>query len=170
MEGVVNAGLGARVRDVDLGAWRFWRLDEWLDKGAWVKGARAVYTVGPGPRGAIKGARVKRTWCSSSILMFFQLENALVWFFIPVAFGMSFILVKKRKDLFGSARDYFLKAGLLITVLFMLEPVFASVQQNLKPVPTIPTSSIINQQNFLLLGVLVLLVLGGYVWKEKSRS
>ncbi len=68
-----------------------------------------------------------------------------------------------------NAQTYFLSAGTLLTILFMLEPVFVSVQQNLKPIPTIPISSIINQQNFLLLGVLLVLALGGFFWKEKSR-
>ena len=104
----------------------------------------------------------------SAGLLYFQFENTLVWISTPVAFGVLFLVVKKWKDLFELAREYFLRAGMLITVLFMLEPVFVSVQQNLKPVPTIPTSSIINQQNFLLLGVLVLLVLGGYLWKENQ--
>ncbi|MEM6643731.1 MAG: hypothetical protein AAF616_12185 [Bacteroidota bacterium] len=107
---------------------------------------------------------------SSVGLLYFRFENTPLWISTPIAFGVSFIVVKKWRRMFGIAKDYFLKAGLLITVLFMLEPVFVSVQQNLKPVPTIPTSSIINQQNFLLLGVLVLLVLGGYLRKEKSRS
>lgn len=107
---------------------------------------------------------------SSVGLFYFRIENTLLWISTPMTFGVLFIVVKKWKDLFEGAREYFLRAGMLITLFFMVEPVFVSIQQNLKPVPTIPTSSIINQQNFLLLGILVLLVLGGYLWKEKSRS
>lgn len=101
-------------------------------------------------------------------LLYFQFENTLLWISTPVAFVVLFIVVNRWKGLLEAARAYFLRAGMLVTVLFMLEPMFVSVQQNLKPVPTIPISSIINQHNFLLLGILILLMLGGFFWKEKS--
>ncbi|MEM9869373.1 MAG: hypothetical protein AAF765_16875, partial [Bacteroidota bacterium] len=68
------------------------------------------------------------------------------------------------------SQDYFLKVGTLLTLLFLLEPSVDSVQQNLKPIATIPISSIVNQQNALLLAVLIILVLGGFLWKENQSS
>ena len=102
-------------------------------------------------------------------LLYFQVQIMLLWLVAPLVFGISFLLIKRYEDWFMNAQTYFLSAGTLLTILFMLEPVFVSVQQNLKPIPTIPISSIINQQNFLLLGVLLVLALGGFFWKEKSR-
>ena len=102
-------------------------------------------------------------------LLYLEVENGLAWIAVPFIFGASFMCMKKWQSGFGNVQSYFLSAGTLLTILFMLEPIFISVQKNLKPIPTIPTSSIINQQNFLLLGALLLLVLGGFFWKEKSR-
>ncbi|MEM8894395.1 MAG: hypothetical protein AAGC88_07450, partial [Bacteroidota bacterium] len=94
----------------------------------------------------------------------------LIWIAVILVFGVSFMLIKKWEGWFTRTQDFFLSAGLLLTALFMLEPVFVSIQQNLKPIPTIPISSIINQQNFLLMGGLLALALGGFVWQERSRS
>ncbi|MEM9390995.1 MAG: hypothetical protein AAGA02_11005 [Bacteroidota bacterium] len=102
-------------------------------------------------------------------LLYFQVELMLLWLPALVVFGISFMLIRRHENWFTNAQTYFLRAGTLLTVLFTLEPVFISVQQNLKPIPTIPISSIINQHNFLLLGALLVLVLGGFFWKEKSR-
>mgnify|MGYP001799406592 CR=1 FL=1 len=102
-------------------------------------------------------------------LLYLEVENRLAWIAVPFIFGASFMCMKKWQSGFGNVQSYFLSAGTLLTILFMLEPIFISVQKNLKPIPTIPTSSIINQQNFLLLGALLVLALGGFFWKEKSR-
>jgi len=105
----------------------------------------------------------------SSGLQFFPVANMLVWVAAPLFLGFSFVLAIKKKSWTANSKTYFLQAGTLLTVFFLLEPVFIGIQGNLKPVPTIPFTSIINQQNFLLLGLLLLLVLGGFFWKEKSR-
>ena len=103
-------------------------------------------------------------------LTFFQLELSLIWFVAPFVFvGLMILLINNRLGFLGSFQEYFLKAGALLTLLFMIEPVALSGQQNLKPVATIPMSSIINQQNLILLGGLIVLMLVGFFWKEKSR-
>lgn len=103
-------------------------------------------------------------------LVYFRWETLFVWIVAPFVF-MTFIgMIRKWPSWFTRTQSYFLKAGTLLTLLFVVEPVFISIQQNLKPIATIPISSIINQQNFLLLGVLLLFVLAGFFWKEKSRS
>ncbi|MEO1049567.1 MAG: hypothetical protein AAFX87_03040 [Bacteroidota bacterium] len=101
--------------------------------------------------------------------MHFQLELNMVWLVVPFFLVANIGIINKWPDFLTNLQEYFLKAGALITLLFMLEPVAISVQQNLKPVATIPISSIINTQNFLLLGALLVLVLGGFLWKEKLR-
>lgn len=106
----------------------------------------------------------------SGYLLSFEVENMLAWAAALLVSGVSFVLVKKWKDWFVDAQAYFQRAGTLLTVLFMLEPLFSGIQQNLKPIAAIPITSIVNQQNFLLLGALLALVLGGFFWKEKSRS
>lgn len=103
-------------------------------------------------------------------LLYFRMENWVVWLMAPLVFSIFFVTVKKWQDWFVQVQTYFLRASMLVTVLYLLEPVFMSIQKNLKPIPTIPVSSIINQQNFLLLAVLAVFVLGGFFWKEKSRS
>ena len=105
----------------------------------------------------------------ASTLLFFQFELSLIWFVAPFVFVGLILLVNKGLGFLGNQQEYFLKAGALLTLLFMIEPVALSVQQNLKPVATIPMSSIINQQNLILLGVLIVLMLLGFFWKEKSR-
>ena len=93
----------------------------------------------------------------------------MVWVGVIPVVGLLFWLIKKWSVWLTKVREYFLKAGTIITLFFVLEPVLISIQQNLKPIATIPISSIVNQQNFILLGVLVMLMLGGFVLKEKSR-
>ena len=105
----------------------------------------------------------------ASTLLFFQFELSPIWFVAPFVFVGLILLVNKGLGFLGNQQEYFLKAGALLTLLFMIEPVALSVQQNLKPVATIPMSSIINQQNLILLGVLIVLMLLGFFWKEKSR-
>jgi len=102
-------------------------------------------------------------------LIYLQVENMGLWLVTPLLFGATFLLVEKWRNRFSEALPFLLRAPMLLTVLLMLEPMFLGIQQNLKPVPTIPINSIINQQNFLLLGALVLLVVSGFFWKEKLR-
>ncbi|MEL7004434.1 MAG: hypothetical protein AAFN93_17110 [Bacteroidota bacterium] len=102
-------------------------------------------------------------------LIYFKLELSVIWLIAPFVLITIAGLINQWPAFLANLQEYFLKAGALLTMLFMIEPVALSVQQNMKPVATIPVSSIINQQNFLLLGVLVVLVLVGFFWKEKSR-
>ncbi|MEM9830299.1 MAG: hypothetical protein AAF944_06655 [Bacteroidota bacterium] len=97
-------------------------------------------------------------------------ESPVVWGAVLLVFVPLFLVMNKWPNWFVNRQEYFLTAGALLTVLFVMEPVFVSVQQNLKPIATIPITSIINPQNFLLLGGLLILVLGGFFWKEKSKS
>ena len=102
--------------------------------------------------------------------LYFRLELREVWLAVPFVVIAIIGLIHKWPDFLVGLREYFLKAGALLTLLFLVEPVvLSSVQQNLKPVATIPTDEIINQQNFLLIGVLFVLMLAGFFWKEKSR-
>ena len=102
--------------------------------------------------------------------LYFWLELREVWLAIPFVVIAIIGLINKWPDFLVGLQEYFLKAGALLTLLFLVEPVvLSSVQQNLKPVATIPTDEIINQQNFLLIGVLFVLMLAGFFWKEKSR-
>ena len=123
----------------------------------------------------IPSSKWKRALISSIItfmscsLIFLQWQNVMVWVGVIPVVGLLFWLIKKWSVWFTKVREYFLKAGTIITLFFVLEPVLISIQQNLKPIATIPLSSIVNQQNFILLGVLVMLMLGGFVLKEKSR-
>ena len=116
----------------------------------------------------------KRALISSMItfmscsLIFLQWPNVMVGVGVIPVVGLLFWLIKKWSVWLTKVREYFLKAGTIITLFFVLEPVLISIQQNLKPMATIPISSIVNQQNFILLGVLVMLMLGGFVLKEKS--
>ncbi|MEM8965855.1 MAG: hypothetical protein AAGE93_05525 [Bacteroidota bacterium] len=105
----------------------------------------------------------------SYALVYFWWESPLVWGAVPLVFVPLFLVMNKWPNWFANGQEYFLTAGALLTVLFVAEPIFVSVQQNLKPIATIPISSIINPQNFLLLGGLLVLVLGGFFWKEKSK-
>lgn len=98
------------------------------------------------------------------------LELPQVWMAGPFIFMLFFGLISIRFDFLKGSQDYFLKVGTLLTLLFLLEPSVDSVQQNLKPIATIPISSIVNQQNALLLAVLIILVLGGFLWKENQSS
>ncbi|MEM6845508.1 MAG: hypothetical protein AAF632_25060 [Bacteroidota bacterium] len=106
----------------------------------------------------------------SFALVSFWWESPVVWGSVPLVLMPLFLVMNKWPDWFAKRQEYFLTAGALLTVLFIAEPVFVSVQQNLKPIATIPITSIINPQNFLLLGGLLVLVLGGFFWKEKSKS
>lgn len=101
--------------------------------------------------------------------LYFQLELPVVWLAAPFIFAALIGLLNQWPGFLLNLQEYFLKAGALLTLLFLAEPVALSVQQNLKPMATIPISSIINTQNFLLLGVLLVLMLGGFFWKEKLR-
>ncbi len=101
--------------------------------------------------------------------LYFQLNLSLVWLAIPLVLAVTVGLLNSWTKYLANFQEYFLKAGTLITLLFMAEPVILSIQQNLKPVATIPLSSIINQENLLLLGGLLVLVIGGFIWKEKIR-
>ncbi|MEM9675236.1 MAG: hypothetical protein AAF992_21775 [Bacteroidota bacterium] len=105
----------------------------------------------------------------SFALVYFWWESSVVGGAVPLVFVPLFLLMNKRSNWFANRQEYFLTAGALLTLLFMAEPVVVSVQQNLKPIATIPISSIINPQNFLLLGGLLILLLGGFFWKEKSK-
>ncbi|MEM0941822.1 MAG: hypothetical protein AAGI25_18845 [Bacteroidota bacterium] len=102
-------------------------------------------------------------------IMYFQWERPIVWIVAPFILVALIGLMKKWPHWFATMQEYFLKTGALLTLLFMVEPVFLSVQRNLKPIATIPITSIVNRQNCLLLSVLLLLMLGGFFWKEKSR-
>ncbi|MGD1889380.1 MAG: hypothetical protein ACFB15_02065 [Cyclobacteriaceae bacterium] len=106
----------------------------------------------------------------SYTLVYFWWASPVVWVAVPLVFAALLGLINRWPDWFTNGQEYFLTAGALLTLLFAAEPVFVSVQQNLKPIATIPISSIINPQNFLLLGGLLVLVLGGFFWKEKSKS
>lgn len=101
-------------------------------------------------------------------LLYFLWESPVVWATTPLVFVAFWGLVNKWPSWFVNVQEYFLKAGSLLTLFFVVEPLLISVQQNLKPVATIPISSIINQQSFLLLSVLIMLMIGGFFWKEKS--
>ncbi|MEM1340645.1 MAG: hypothetical protein AAGF96_23010 [Bacteroidota bacterium] len=102
--------------------------------------------------------------------LYLRLELPEGWLIIPFVFVALIGMTNKWLGFLVKLQEYFLKAGTLLTLLFMVEPiVLGSVQQNLKPVATIPLTEIINQQNFLLLGALIALMLAGFFWKEKSR-
>ncbi|WP_462247887.1 hypothetical protein [Ekhidna sp.] len=103
-------------------------------------------------------------------LILFQLDKIEGQGMVIFIYWLIVWIASKWKDSISNHQNFFLKSGTIITVFLALEPVFANILQNLKPVPTIPISSIINQQNFLLLGVFLMLLLGGFFWKEKSRS
>ena len=102
-------------------------------------------------------------------LLYLQIGHWAVWLALPLLIGGSIALSGHYHNQIQTASAYFLRAGSLLTLLFLLEPLFLSIQQNLKPIPTIPIASIINQHSLLLLGLLAVLVLGGFIWKEKSR-
>ena len=102
-------------------------------------------------------------------LLYFQLELTEAWLIIPFIVFAIAALLQRRLDILHSYQEYFLKAGVLLTVLFMIDPVVLSIQKNMKPIATIPMSSVVNQQTILLLGVLMGLALGGFLWKEKVR-
>lgn len=101
--------------------------------------------------------------------LYFQLALPVVWLATAFVLVVLIGLIKKWPAFLLGFQGYFLRVGTLLTLLFMAEPAILSVQQNLKPTATIPTSSIINQPNLLLLGGLLVLVLGGFFWKEKIR-
>ncbi len=102
-------------------------------------------------------------------LCYFRLELSEIWLIVPFVLLILITFIRIPSKFFLNLEEFSLKIGTLLTLFFLLEPVALSVQQNLKPIATIPLSSIINQQNFLLLAGLVILVLGGFLWKEKSK-
>ena len=103
-------------------------------------------------------------------ISYFQWQSDLIWMIAPFGLALLCWLTYQQVLQFSAFADYFLKAGVLLTVLLALEPISNAVLQNLKPVPTIPLDAINSWQNFLLLGTLVMLAFGGFVWKEKTRS
>jgi len=103
------------------------------------------------------------------VAMYFYLELHIIWLIVPVVFVLLFGVFNNLLSYIQSVQEYSLRAGILITFLLLTEPMIQKVMQNLKPVATIPLSSIINQYNILLLGGLTLLVLGSFFWQEKLR-
>ncbi|WP_299530228.1 hypothetical protein [Ulvibacterium sp.] len=102
--------------------------------------------------------------------LYFWLELPIIGLAAPFFYVALLGMMNKWPKFLVDLKEYFLKAGALLTLLFMVEPVaLSSIQQNLKPIATIPIAQIINRQNFWLLGALVVLMLGGFFWKEKSR-
>lgn len=102
-------------------------------------------------------------------LSYFGLGLSEIWLIVPFIFLILISFVRIPSKFFLNLEEFSLKVGTLLTLFFLLEPIALSVQQNLKPIATIPLSSIINQQNFFLLAGLIILVLGGFLWKEKSN-
>ncbi|MEM9142775.1 MAG: hypothetical protein AAGA86_07285 [Bacteroidota bacterium] len=101
---------------------------------------------------------------------YFRLELSKFWLILPFVVVTLLFLVNRWPSLIRNQHAYFCKAGTLLTLLLMAEPIALGVQQNLKPIATIPIDSIFNQRNFVLLGVLLLLVLGGFLWKETRTA
>ena len=102
-------------------------------------------------------------------LLYFHLQLDAAWLIAPLILIFLIGLLHEQFDFLRKFQDYALKAGMLLTLLFMAEPVALEIQKNLKPIATIPLASVINQQNILLLAVLMVLTLGGFLWKERIR-
>lgn len=102
--------------------------------------------------------------------LYFEWEYWWIWGIGLVLFIAIYWLISKQPERLDGISDYLLRAGVLLTLLFALEPVFFDIMKNLKPIPTIPVEEMINQNSLMLLGFLLLLVSGGFFWKEKSRS
>ncbi len=102
--------------------------------------------------------------------LYFQLSLSVPWLTIPFVLLTLVMCLNKWPDFLHSFQEYFLKVGTLLTLLIIAEPVALSIQKNLKPIATIPLSSVINQHNILLLSILLGLMLGGFFWKERIRS
>ncbi|MEL6557939.1 MAG: hypothetical protein AAFQ94_07135 [Bacteroidota bacterium] len=102
-------------------------------------------------------------------LLYLHLQLTVAWLVVPFILICLIGLLHKQFNFLLKFQDYALKAGVLLTLFFMVEPVVLEIQKNLKPIATIPLASVINQQNILLLAALMVLTLGGFLWKEKIR-
>ena len=101
-------------------------------------------------------------------LQYLQWDHLGIWIGCPLIIFTVFVWTDKWSPWFTGNQTYFWKSGNLLTLFFLLEPVLQSIQQNLKPISTIPIDNIINAQNLVLLGVLILLTIGGFLWKENQ--
>lgn len=119
-----------------------------------------------------KEALVFSTLLSLSCLtVYFQWDQGLaVLIAVLLLVILLFLLISQCAPWFVSQQHFFLKVGTLLTLLFAAEPVYIQVLQNLKPIATIPVQAIVNPQNLSVIGVLLLLALGGFIWKEKFKT
>lgn len=104
----------------------------------------------------------------SYFLIYLHWDHILIRIASAVLIVVLFGLIKKWPKWFKNNQIYFRKSGTLLTLFFLLEPVLQSIQQNMKPISTIPINHVLNLQSFLLVGALLLLILGGFLWKEKQ--
>ncbi|MEM8907841.1 MAG: hypothetical protein AAGD05_08350 [Bacteroidota bacterium] len=103
------------------------------------------------------------------VTFYFWWGTPLLWGVVLLVFAIIAGLSNKWPKALIRRMAYFQKSAVVITLFFLMEPSIVSVQQNLKPVATVPITSIINEQNFLLLAVLAIFLLIGFFWNEKSR-
>jgi|GEM_PF-4848159 len=82
---------------------------------------------------------------------------------------MLAMLARTSPKILSRHQDFFRKSGTLLTFFFLVEPTLISVQQNVKPVATIPIDTLAVPQSLTVLGVLLVLVLGGFLWKKNKE-
>ncbi|WP_162555969.1 hypothetical protein [Reichenbachiella versicolor] len=98
-----------------------------------------------------------------------SLPNLAISLSLSIILGVIIIVSIQWSSWLKSTAEYFSHVGWIITLFFVFEPTVISIQQNLKPIATIPFDSIFNQESLLLFSGLLVLIIGGYVWNEKTN-